>query len=109
MILNEQIILIMSLLIIIIISILSFYEGVKVGKKEYLKQNKKKQLAGIQRAKEAGVYKGRKPVKLPEGFGDIVNKWVVGEFTAKEAYTKLEISKTTFYRKFGHLKREETK
>ena len=60
-----------------------------------------RQAEGIAIAKKKGKYKGRKPLKLPDGTEGIINKWRNGNITAAEAMRKLGISKSTFYRRFG--------
>ena len=58
-----------------------------------------RQREGIQIAKSKGVYKGRKPIKLPENYNEVMLMWRNGSITARKAMTMLNMNPTTFYRK----------
>lgn len=59
---------------------------------------KRRQAEGIEQAKKEGKYKGRQPVKFDkEEFEKLYNEVRKGERTAKYAYTKLGVSKATYY------------
>ena len=63
---------------------------------------------GVERAKEEGRYRGRKPIAVDEGlFESVVSLWQSGEITAREAMTKLDLKPNTFYRRIKE--REEQK
>lgn len=63
---------------------------------------------GIERAKEEGRYKGRRPIAVDENlFDSVVSLWQSGEITAREAMTKLDLKPNTFYRRIKE--REELK
>lgn len=63
---------------------------------------------GIEEAKEAGRYKGRKPIAVDESlFDSVVSLWQSGEITAREAMAKLDLKPNTFYRRIKE--REELK
>ena len=63
---------------------------------------------GIERAKEEGRYKGRKPIAVDKSlFDSVVSLWQSGEITAREAMAKLNLKPNTFYRRIKE--REEQK
>lgn len=62
-------------------------------------QTLQRQLEGIQIAKSKGVYKGRKPINLPENYNEVISIWKKGDITARKAMEILKMSPTTFYRK----------
>jgi DNA invertase Pin-like site-specific DNA recombinase len=63
---------------------------------------------GIEKAKEEGRYKGRKPIAVDESlFDSVVSLWQSGEITAREAMAKLDLKPNTFYRRIKE--REEQK
>lgn len=57
-----------------------------------------RQREGIEIAKRAGKYKGRKPMEL-EHFHDVYLEWKAGNITAVQASKVLGITRTTFYNK----------
>ena len=57
-----------------------------------------RQMEGIQIAKQEGKYQGRAPLVRPE-FDEIVSLWQEGCLTAVEAARRLNMSKSSFYRK----------
>ncbi len=61
-------------------------------------QTLQRQREGIEIAKAAGKYKGRKPVERPEGFEEVVKLWKDGEITARRAQQRLGLTPSTFYR-----------
>ena len=63
---------------------------------------------GIDRAREEGRYRGRKPIAVDETlFDSIVSLWQSGQITAREAMTRLDLKPNTFYRRIKE--REEQK
>lgn len=59
-----------------------------------------RQREGIAIAKEAGVYKGRKPVEIDKAqFEAVVKEWRKGTITAREAMKRLNLKSNTFYRR----------
>ncbi len=63
---------------------------------------------GIEKAKEEGRYKGRKPIPVDESlFDSVVSLWQSGEITAREAMARLDLKPNTFYRRIKE--REELK
>ncbi len=59
-----------------------------------------RQREGIAIAKEAGVYKGRKPVEIDKAqFEKVVKEWRKGDITAREAMKRLNLKSNTFYRR----------
>lgn len=59
---------------------------------------KDSQAEGIKAAKSKGVKFGRPVAVAPPGFAVEVAKWRAGEQTAVDAFTRLKMSKTTFYK-----------
>ena len=53
---------------------------------------------GIAIAKREGVYKGRKPIDLPENWDEVTKAWHSGKITARDAMVKLGLKPNTFYR-----------
>ena len=53
---------------------------------------------GIAIAKREGVYKGRKPIDLPENWDEVTKTWLSGKITARDAMVKLGLKPNTFYR-----------
>lgn len=61
---------------------------------------REKQQEGIERAREEGKYKGRRPIAVDETlFDSVVALWKAGEITAREAMTRLDLKPNTFYRR----------
>ena len=59
-----------------------------------------KQRSGIEKARQEGKYKGRKPILVDEAlFEDIIRLWKGGEITARQAMSRLELKPNTFYRR----------
>ncbi len=101
------------------IALSSLQEGVKLSVEDYKsflpifatmykmdRENKKnKQRAGIEKAKENGVYKGRKRISVDEEFfKDIVNQLKEKKITVDEALKVTGFSKATFYRRMREIK-----
>ncbi len=64
--------------------------------------------AGIDRAKEEGRYKGRKPIAVDgELFESVVGLWESGQISARQAMVRLDLKPNTFYRRIKE--REEQK
>lgn len=53
---------------------------------------------GIAIAKREGVYKGRKPIDLPENWDEVTKTWLSGKITARDAMVRLGLKPNTFYR-----------
>ena len=70
-------------------------------RKRYEENNKKRKSIGIEKAKLAGKYKGRKPIEIEEDFlEEIAIDFLNGKVTEKEAMKRLDLtSRATFYRK----------
>lgn len=59
-----------------------------------------RQREGIAIAKQAGAYKGRQKIEVPEAdFMSVVKMWRGGEITATEAMKRLGLKSNTFYRR----------
>ena len=67
--------------------------------REYLRS---RQREGIELAKQQGKYKGRKPGEYPD-FLEMVKRVKNGELTAVSAMRKLNMGKSTWYRKIRSL------
>lgn len=67
---------------------------------EELRMRKKRQMEGIEIARQQGKYRGRKPVQIEEkAFLDKYARWRKGEITAAEAMRLLGVKANTFYRR----------
>jgi DNA invertase Pin-like site-specific DNA recombinase len=64
---------------------------------------KSSQAEGIRAAKKNNVKFGRPAAVAPAGFDIEVAKWRNGDQTAVETFTKLGLSKTTFYKLVGKM------
>lgn len=68
---------------------------------------KQRQLEGIVIAKEKGVVFGRPPIEIDDNFIKEYKRWKNGEQTAVCTYEKLDISRTSFYRKVKQIEGSE--
>ena len=69
---------------------------------------RERQRSGIERAREEGKYKGRKPIAVDEGlFDSVVELWQSGQISARQAMARLDLKPNTFYRRIKE--REESK
>jgi DNA invertase Pin-like site-specific DNA recombinase len=57
-----------------------------------------RQRQGIELAKAAGKYKGRKPIEV-ENFAEIYDMWKSGEISGREAMRQANLKPNTFYRR----------
>lgn len=62
-------------------------------------ERKRRQRGGIEAAKKAGKYKGRKPIPVGDAFFAITKQWQEGKITLAEAQKRLNMSSATFFRK----------
>lgn len=74
---------------------LTVFGAVAELEREYILQ---RQQEGIAIAKRNGIYKGRRPIERPE-FDEVVSRWRRKELTATEAMKRLNMTKSTFYRR----------
>ena len=74
---------------------LTVFGAVAELEREYIMQ---RQREGIEIAKQAKKYKGRKPIDLPPNFDSVIAQWKHGELTATQAMRKLGLKRSTFYR-----------
>ena len=63
-----------------------------------------RQREGIEIAKLAGVYKGRKPLDCPD-FDKVYQQVELGKISATEAFRQLNVSKSTYYRRLRERQR----
>ena len=69
---------------------------------------REKQRRGIERAREEGKYRGRRPISVDEGlFDTVVSLWQSGQISARQAMERLDLKPNTFYRRIKE--REEQK
>lgn len=61
---------------------------------------KQRQAEGIAAAKAKGVRFGRKALELPDNFEEVCAEYRAGALTVRSAAQKLDMSTTTFYRKY---------
>ena len=78
---------------------LTVFAAVAELEREYILQ---RQREGIELAKAAGVYKGRKPIQR-DNFNAVVALWRQGEITAVEAMRRLDMKSSTFYRRVRQM------
>ncbi|WP_328284020.1 recombinase family protein [Niallia circulans] len=64
---------------------------------------KQRQMEGIAVAKEKGVAFGRPSIKIDDNFMREYKRWKEGKQTAVATYKKLDISRTSFYRKVNQI------
>lgn len=83
----------------LVLQILSF-----TSENEY-KYIKSRQLAGIANALANGVHFGRVKMPLPKNFGEVAALWADKKITAKEAARRLNMSRSTFYRRVHELEK----
>ncbi len=76
----------------IVLQILSF---VAENERANIRQ---RQAEGIKLAKEKGVVFGRPKIELPEDYLQIINQYIEGQITLKEALQKTSLKKSTFYK-----------
>ena len=68
---------------------------------------REKQQNGINRAKEEGKYKGRKPIAIDdELFESVIQSWQSGQITARQAMAQLNLKPNTFYRRIKDRENE---
>ncbi len=63
------------------------------------KERKRRQMGGIEVAKRAGKYKGRKPIQVGDAFFAVTKLWVEDKITCSEAQQRLNMAPATFFRK----------
>jgi len=68
---------------------------------------KQRQMEGIAVAKAKGVVFGRPAIKVDDKFLKEYNRWKEGKQTATETFKKLDISRTSFYRKVKELEQSK--
>ena len=70
-------------------------------------QTLQRQKEGIAAAKEAGKYKGRKPISIGEDLlKDVHTAWYKDEITTSHAIKRLGVSRNTFYRRMWEYEDE---
>ena len=84
---------------------LTVFAAVAELEREYLLQ---RQREGIAIAKQAGKYKGRKPIDRAD-LQPILDEYHKGNLTATQAMRKMKVSKSTFYRMFQQKNNESFK
>ena len=57
---------------------------------------RRRQAEGIAAAKQRGVKFGRKPIKLPHTFHEVLKSYMNGEISSKQAADILGVSRPTF-------------
>ena len=70
----------------------------------------KRRRDGVEKAREEGRYKGRKPIEVDEAlFNAVVARWKNGEISARQAMTELELKPNTFYRRIKQQEEQKIK
>jgi len=64
---------------------------------------RKRQAEGIKAAKARGVRFGRSVKKLPDNFAEVVKLWEQGKVKTKDALKLLNLTESTFYRRYREL------
>ena len=65
-------------------------------------------LEGIAEAKKRGVYKGRKPIAIDATkFKSAYTDWKANKITAVEAYKKLGLSASSWYRRVRNYENQD--
>lgn len=82
---------------------LTIFAAVSELEREYILQ---RQREGIELAKAAGKYTGRKRIERDD-FKEVYDRWLRKEITAVQAMKRLNLSKTTFYRRIAELRNSE--
>jgi len=67
---------------------------------------KQRQMEGIAIAKEKGIAFGRPSIQIDDNFMREYKQWKEGRQTAVQTYKKLNISRTSFYRKVQEIERD---
>jgi len=76
---------------------LTIFAGLYEFEREY---SLERQAEGIELAKKAGKYKGRKPIEVDRAkFEPLYSEWKQGKITAIKMRKELGLTATTFYRK----------
>lgn len=71
-------------------------------------QTLQRQREGIEAAKAAGKYTGRKPIAIDKDvFEDVHARWYKDEITTKHAMKLLNVSRSTFYRRMWDYENEK--
>lgn len=60
---------------------------------------RKRQAEGITAARLRGVHMGRPANRLPEGFGELAERWGSGDMTTNELIERTGMAETTLYRR----------
>ena len=84
---------------------LTVFAAVAELEREYILQ---RQREGIAIAKQAGKYKGRKPIDRTV-LQPVLDEYRKGNLTATQAMRKMNVSKSTFYRMFQQKNNESFK
>ncbi len=71
---------------------------------------REKQRRGIERAREEGKYRGRRPISVDEGlFDTVVSLWQSGQISARQAMERLDLKPNTFYRRIKNQEEQKMK
>ena len=81
---------------------LTVFGAISELERSYILQRQKE---GIEQAKLAGKYKGRKSIKIDERFMSSYRMWQNGKITAVQAMNKAGVSKSTWYRKIKEIEK----
>ena len=78
----------------------AFYALCRALRELQSSSGREKRREGIERAKEEGRYKGRKPIAVDEDlFESLVELWQSGQISARQAMARLDLKPNTFYRR----------
>lgn len=82
---------------------LTVFGAIAQLERDYILQ---RQAEGIIVARQQGKYKGRKKIER-DNFKEIYNKWNNNEITGVEAMKRLNMKRSTFYRRVKEMKNEK--
>jgi len=84
---------------------LTVFGAIAELERDYILQ---RQSEGIAIAKQLGKYSGRKKIEIDKPkFETIYKSWKAGEITATRAMSKLNLSRSTFYRRAREFERKQ--
>jgi len=84
---------------------LTVFGAIAELERDYILQ---RQSEGIAIAKQLGKYSGRKKIEIDKSkFETIYKSWKAGEITATRAMSKLNLSRSTFYRRAREFERKQ--
>ena len=84
---------------------LTVFGAISELERSYILQRQKE---GIEQAKLAGKYKGRKSIEIDDQFMNAYKLWKDNKITAVQAMKKAGMSKSTFYRRIKEIEKDRS-